>query len=146
RSQAARNGKERRFLPMPEGRGIRAEKLMTLKRTGLHWQALLAALVALALFAYEAVVIGYLVKVGDWSGLLNPLLFFAIPFLMIVCMLNVLAAIAPVLPLARQRTLRAAAQGDYQATPLATVQPNRSLALAAGETLTLTRLPVRGLL
>lgn len=108
---------------------------MELKRMGVGMRVVLAALLAALLVGYEALVVVHLVTAGDLTGLLSPTTFFAIFFVMFVLIITVaLCGYAWLLPKRGER-LRALGNRDPAVVYTAPTQPDRALALRAGESL-----------
>ena len=110
---------------------------MELKRMGLGMQVVSATLLAALLVGYEVFVVVHLVTAGDLSGILSPATFFSFFFVMLVLIITVaLCGYAWLLPKRGER-VRALANRDPAVVYTAPTQPDRALALRAGESLRL---------
>jgi hypothetical protein len=114
---------------------------MSLKRSGAYRQAWLATLPALLFLVYEGAVAAHLIALGNWGGLLGPnafLLAVGSIFGFLALLANIVALVMPFALFANARSLRNVRANVERAAPPATFQPDLSLALRDGETLTLT--------
>ncbi len=90
------------------------------------------------LVGYEVFVVARIVTTGDWKGLLGLGLLLGSLFLGILLILNVIFCAAFAGAFRRGQYLRSLATRDPALVSAATPQPDRSLALSNGETVTLT--------
>jgi hypothetical protein len=116
---------------------------VALKRTGNITKALAFALLALALVANAAVIIARLAMAGDWGALSV-----ALPTILALggCLALPATRVAigwAILLFRLERQVRQAFANSGEGLPLASVQPDRAVALRDGETITLLRRRLR---
>jgi hypothetical protein len=112
---------------------------MSLKSTGLLRKAVFSAFASIVILGSQALWFTYLILYGDWSDVWGfQTFFFAFP-LFFLLLIDVLIAAAPFITFWQWRGFRAAAIDTEQSVPLATKQPDPSLAIRDGETITLVR-------
>lgn len=112
---------------------------MQLKPTKNYWRTALWAAIALLLVGSEGVIAVHLLMVGDWSGLLNPLIVLEMLFLLTLGIITVLLILLPFSIIRLEQVIRAAASDDSRLVVTASIQPDQQLALQPGERLILER-------
>ncbi len=112
---------------------------MHLKRIGSYSKAVGSVLLGASWLALEALMVKHIISAGYWRHAQFYLLVVAVPVLFITYLPPFYLLLAPISQIRTWHKIRAADADDEEESPVAPVQPDVSLALQEGGTLSLTR-------